>query len=94
MSLEITLRVNGSDYSENGSSHPAENLVNLLRGLEGILNARYDWERQRFAVRYDQNRITILRILRQIELAGHAAGRVYRPTDVQPSNGDSFPTVG
>ena len=94
MSLEITLRVNGSDYPDNGSSHPTENLVTLLRGLEGILNVRYDAVRQRFAVRYDQTRITILRILRQIELAGQAAGRVYRPTDVQASNGDLFPTAG
>ncbi len=31
MSLEITLQVKGSDYSENGSNHLAANLVNLLR---------------------------------------------------------------
>lgn len=91
MSLEITLRVNGSDYSENGTSHPAQNLVNFLRGFEGVLGVRYDAESERFAVRYDQNQTTILRILSRIELAGRQAGRVYRPTDIQPNYGDSFP---
>jgi hypothetical protein len=87
MSLEITLRVNGSDSSENGSSHPADSLVSFLRGIEGVLSARYDSESRRFAVRYDQTRTTILRILAKIELAGQQVGRAYRPTDVQPSHG-------
>lgn len=90
MSLEITLRVNGSDHSENGTGHPAQNLVNFLREFEGILSVRYDAESQRFAVRYNQNQTTILRILSRIELAGREAGRVYRPTDIQPHHGDSF----
>jgi hypothetical protein len=93
MSLEITLRVNGSDCSENGTSHPAQNLVNFLRGFEGILSVRYDAESQRFAVRYNQNQTTILRILSRIELAGRQAGRVYRPTDIQPHHGDAFPSA-
>jgi hypothetical protein len=36
-------------------------------------------------VDYDHKRTDILRILRQIEIAGQKAGRVYHPTDVQPT---------
>ncbi len=90
MSLEITLQVKGLNYSEDGSSHLAERLVNFLRGLEGVLGVGYDAGTQRFALNYDQNRTTILRILNQIEGLGQRAGQVYRPTDVQPSQGCSF----
>lgn len=91
MSLEITLRVEGAQNSANGSSDPAERLVHFLQELEGVLSVHYDSESRRFALRYDQSRTTILRVLAHIEVAGQQAGRVYRPTDVQPSQGDSFP---
>lgn len=83
MSLEITMRVNGLDFSSNGSSDPSKTLVDFLEGIEGVLGARYDWESHRFAVSYDPNRITLLRILNRIEFEGRETGLTYRPTDVQ-----------
>ncbi|MFQ5989753.1 MAG: heavy-metal-associated domain-containing protein [Candidatus Methylomirabilales bacterium] len=87
MSLEVTLRVNGLDCSRNGSSNLAERLVNFLEAIEGILGAHHDRESGRFAVRYDPNRITLLRILSRIEFMGRETGYTYRPTDVKTNLG-------
>jgi hypothetical protein len=89
MSLEITLRVNGVANAHNTQDHLSERLVKLLRELDGVLDAHYDSKSCRFAVRYNPNRITILRILSRIELAGRRTGVDYRPTDVQTSHEDS-----
>ncbi|MFQ5801646.1 MAG: hypothetical protein ACE5JQ_01960 [Candidatus Methylomirabilales bacterium] len=94
MSVEITLRVNGLDRSSEVSSKPPETIVRILQGLDGVLAARYDSDRQRFAVSYDPNRVTILRILSRIEFAGQGAGRPYRPSDVQRSQESSFRSDG
>lgn len=90
MTLEITLRVNGLEGSRNGSGDLPENLIKFLQGFDGVLEARYDTENCRFAVRYDPNRVTILRILNRIELAGRQTGLGYRPTDVQTRRSGSF----
>ncbi|MCZ6480200.1 MAG: hypothetical protein O6929_07345 [candidate division NC10 bacterium] len=87
MNLGITLRVKGADYSGDRTSSPAEKIVNLIQRLDGVVPARYDPGSQRFAVDYDHKRTDILRILRQIEVAGQKAGRVYHPTVVQPTQG-------
>jgi copper chaperone CopZ len=85
MSLGITLQVKGSDYSGDGASYPPERIVTYLQRLDGVVSVHYDPGSQRFAVDYDHKRTDILRILRQIEIAGQKAGRVYHPTDVQPT---------
>lgn len=85
MSLGITLQVKGSDYSGDGASYPPERIVSFIQRLDGVLGVRYDAGSQRFAVDYDHKQTDILRILRQIEIAGQKAGRVYHPTDVQPT---------
>ncbi len=90
MSLQITLHVNGLDYSRNEPSDPREGLVNFLEGLEGVLGARYESESRRFVVSYDPNRITLLRILNRIEFVGRETGLAYRPADVQTHLGGSF----
>lgn len=65
--------------------------MNFLKGLlEG--GVRYESESRHFALSYDQRRTTILRILRQLEVASQQAGKVYWPTDVQPSEGPSSPS--
>lgn len=87
MSLEVTLRVKGLDCSRNGSSNPRERLVDFLEEIEGILGVSFDLESGRFAVRYDPNRITLLRILTRIEFRGRETGVTYRPTDVQTNLG-------
>ena len=87
MSLEVTLRVNGLDCTKNGPSNPRERLVDFLEAIEGILGARYDLESGRFAVHYDPNRITLLRILSRIEFMGRETGVTYRPTEVQTNLG-------
>lgn len=83
MSLEITLRVKGSDYAGDGSSNPSERIVNYLERLDGVLSVHYDAGSRRFAVSYDNKQTNVLRILRQIEVAGQKAGQVYHPTDIQ-----------
>lgn len=85
MSLEITLRVKGSDYSGDGASNPPERIVNYLERLDGVLSVRYDPGSRRFAVSYDHKQTNILRILRQVEIAGQKAGQIYHPTDIQPN---------
>ena len=85
MSLEITLRVNGSDGPGDGSSNPSERIVSHLERLDGVLSVRYDQRSRRFAVSYDHKQTNVLTILRQIEIAGQKAGQVYHPTDIQPT---------
>lgn len=90
MSLEITLRVNGLERSTNGSQDALEKLVKFVQDLEGVLVVRYDTESSRFAVSYNPNQATVLRILNRIELAGQQAGLGFRPTDVRTSARESF----
>lgn len=90
MSLEITLRVNGLERATNGSQDALEKLVKFIQDLEGVLVARYDIESSRFAVSYNPNQATVLRILNRIELAGQQTGFGFRPTDVRTSPPESF----
>lgn len=90
MSLEITLRVNGLERATNASQDALEKLVKFVQDLEGVLVARYDLESRRFAVSYNPNQATVLRILNRIELAGQQTGLGFRPTDVRTSPPESF----
>ncbi len=85
MALEITLAVKGLESRETEADPLPGTLTALLHALEGVLKVTYDTPSRRFAVGYDPHKTTLLRILRQIEVAGEQAGRVYRPTDVQAS---------
>lgn len=90
MSLEITLRVHGLESSNGREDDTSTRLAKILQDLDGVLSARYDLKTCRFAVRYNPNRITILRILSRIELAGRRTGLDYRPIDVRTGQEDSF----
>ncbi|MFQ5988968.1 MAG: hypothetical protein ACE5K9_03525 [Candidatus Methylomirabilales bacterium] len=85
MNLGITLRVKGADFSGDRTTSPPERIVHFIQRLNGVVSVRYDPGSQRFAVSYDHKQTDILRILRQIEVAGQKAGQVYRPVDIQPT---------
>ncbi len=85
MNLGITLRVKGADCSGDRMSSPPEKIVNFIERLDGVVSVRYDPGSQRFAVSYDHKRTDILRILKQIEVAGQKTGQVYWPVDIQPT---------
>ena len=85
MNLGITLRVKGADCSGDRTSSPPEKIMSFIQKLDGVVSVQYDPRSQRFAVNYDHKRTDILRILRQIEVAGQRAGQVYWPVDIQPT---------
>ena len=92
MSLEILLRVKKLDRAKEGSSNALERLVKILQGSYGVLAVHSDLESHHLTVRYDPNRVTILRILNRIESAGRQRGLAYRATDVRRIHKSSTPS--
>ncbi|MGH7351557.1 MAG: hypothetical protein ACREI5_03550 [Candidatus Methylomirabilales bacterium] len=83
MSLEISLSLYDLDSPKDGSESLLKGFVKSLKRLHGILDVRHDTESRRFAIKYDPNLVSVVRILYIIELVGRRTGSGYRPTDVR-----------